>query len=305
MSDIITHVGFATSAGRGDLEHLEESIRRIADLGADVAEIGLCSEDIIAGGRIVESRAKRFADICAKFDIRYTVHGLIVSNFMDEAHLAYQKAAVLALLELCERIGADVLVHHGGHAPIGPRPLLARYDAMERDALSEMADAAGKRGVRLALENIFTMSDSEYRQTPSEIAETVRAVDHPAVMGLIDFSHAYIETTRIGADFRAEIRAMAPATGHLHVHDSFGRPYTMQKFYFTSEAIALGIGDLHMPLGWGDIPWEPIFDEIDVLPGTKLIMEIGERFEAERADCLVRARDLADRVNRRFAAAAA
>lgn len=305
MSNVITHVGFATSAGRGDLEHLEESIRRIVDLGADVAEIGLCSEDIMAGGRIVESRAKRFADICAKFDIRYTVHGLIVSNFMDEPHLAYQKAAVLALLELCERIGADVLVHHGGHAPIGPRQLLARYDAMERDALSEMAEAAGKRGVRLALENIFAMSDSEYRQTPSEIAGTVRAVDHPAVMGLIDFSHAYIETTRIGADFRAEIRAMAPVTGHLHVHDSFGRPYTMQKFYFTSEAIALGIGDLHMPLGWGDIPWEPIFDEIDVLPGTKLIMEIGERFEAERADCLARARDLADRVNRRFAAAAA
>lgn len=305
MSKIITHVGFSTTAKNGDLGHLEESLRRIVDLGADVAELALFGEDLISGGRVIEGRAKRLAEICAKFDIRYTVHGLIVSNFMDEAHLAYQKAAARAMLELCERIGADVLVHHGGHAPIGPRPLLAKYDAMERDALAELADAAGRIGVRMALENIFAVADTEYRQTPSEIAETVRAVGHPSLVGLIDFSHGYIETMRIGADFRAEIRDMAPVAGHLHVHDSFGRPYTMSKFYYTSEAIALGIGDLHLPIGWGDIPWEPIFDEIDVLPGTALIMEIGERFEAERAECLVRARDLAERVNRRFAAVAA
>ncbi|MCX5513604.1 myo-inositol catabolism protein [Kaistia algarum] len=300
MSNIISHVGFSTTAKNGDLGHLEESLRRIVDLGADVAELALFGEDLISGGRVIEGRARRLAEICAKFDIRYTVHGLIVSNFMDETHLAYQKAAVRAMLELCERVGADVLVHHCGQAPIGPRPLLAKYDAMERDALAEMAEAAAKIGVRIALENIFAVADTEYRQTPSELAETIRAVDHPSLVGLIDFSHAYIETTRIGADFRDEVRAMAPVTGHLHVHDSFGRPYTMSKFYYTSEAIALGIGDLHLPIGWGDIPWEPIFDEIDVLPGTALIMEIGERFEAERAECLVRARDLAERVNRRL-----
>jgi sugar phosphate isomerase/epimerase len=305
MSKIITHVGFSTTARNGDLGYLEESLRRIVDLGADVAELALFGEDLISGGRIIESRADRLVEICAKFDIRYTVHGLIVSNFMDATHIAWQKAVAKAMLELCRRIGADVLVQHSGQMPIGPRPMRERYDAIEREALAEIADVAGEAGVRVALENIFAVADSEYRQTPSEIAETVRAVGHPALIGLIDFSHGYIETTRVGADFRAEIRAMAPVTGHLHVHDSFGRPYTMSKFYYTSEAIALGIGDLHLPLGWGDIPWEPIFDEIDVLPGTALIMEIGERFEAERAECLVRARELAERVNRRFASEAA
>ncbi len=68
---------------------------------------------------------------------------------------------------------------------------------------------------------------------------------------------------------------------------------------------ALGIGDLHLPLGWGDLPFEALFDEIEVMPGTALIMEIGERFAAERADSLERARALAARVNARHAAAAA
>ena len=305
MTKVISHVGFSTTARAGDLATLEDSIRRIVDLGADVAELALFGEDLIAGWRIIESRAKRLVEICAKFDIRYSVHGLIVSNFMDAAHLDWQKAVAKAMLELCRRIGADVLVQHSGQMPIGPRPMRERYDALEREALSEIADIAGKAGVRVALENIFAVADTEYRQTPSEVAETVRAVNHPALVGLIDFSHGYIETTRIGADFRAEIRAMAPVAGHLHVHDSFGRPYTMSKFYYTSEAIALGIGDLHMPLGWGDLPFDAIFDEIDPLPGTALIMEIGERFEAERADCLAKARELAERVNRRFAADAA
>lgn len=41
-------------------------------------------------------------------------------------------------------------------------------------------------------------------------------------------------------------------TGHLHVHDSFGLPYSMKRFYHPAEAAALGIGDLHLPIGWGD-----------------------------------------------------
>ena len=301
----ISHVGFATSPDRGDLSGFEAEIAAIVELGADVVELGLFGETIISGGRIIEGRAKALAAICEKFDVRYTVHGLIVSNFMDEAHLAYQKAAVLAMIELCERVGADTLVHHSGHAPMGSRPQLAHYDRVERAALAEMAAAAQRHGVRLALENIFAVEDTEYRQLPSEVAATVRSVASPGLVGLIDFSHAYIEATRTGADLRHEIMAMAPVTGHLHVHDSFGRPYTMSKFYYPSEAVALGIGDLHLPIGWGDLPFESLFDTMDVLPGTALILEVGSRFAMERAETLEKARALADRINRRHAGIAA
>ncbi|MCX5497682.1 TIM barrel protein [Kaistia dalseonensis] len=301
----ISHVGFATTAGIGDLNHLEASLARIVELGADVAELGLCSEDLIAGGRVLEARARRLADICAKFPLRYTVHGLIVSNFMDARNLEFQKAAAAAMLELCSRVGSTILVHHAGHAPMGPKRILVGYDQMQQDALTWLADLAGKHGVRVALENIFAVNDDEYRQMPSEVADTIRAINHPNLVGTIDFSHGYIETTRTGANFIDEMKAMGPVAGHLHVHDSFGRPYTMTKFYQPSEAVALGIGDLHLPLGWGDIPWETLFDTIDVLPGTALIMEIGERFDADRAESIERARKLADRINARHAAIAA
>jgi sugar phosphate isomerase/epimerase len=111
-------------------------------------------------------------------------------------------------------------------------------------------------------------------------------------VALIDFSHAYIESTYRGLDFREQLRAMAPVAGHLHVHDSFGRPQGFYQPHHPQEATALGLGDLHMPLGWGDIDWEAIFAELTFLPNTVLMMEIGRRYWAEQPASLERARRL-------------
>jgi sugar phosphate isomerase/epimerase len=292
-SKIIAGVGFCTGNGTGDLSVLERALARYADLGADIAELSLYSEDLVAGGRVLPERAARLVEITKRYKLGYTVHGLVCSNFMDEVNLPYQKAAMRAMLELCDRVGASVLVHHSGVATRKGPEELARIEAMERDALAEMAEVARSYGVRIALENIFAMSDDEYRKTPSDVAATVAAIGHPNLCALIDFSHAYIESTRRGLDWRAEIRAMAPVAGHLHVHDSFGRPYTMTRFFHQGEPMALGIGDLHMPLGWGDIPWEEIFQELTFPAGTTMIMEITERFDPELPACLARARGLA------------
>lgn len=300
----ITSVGFCTHTGGGNFDTLQASLRTISDLGATAAELSLYGEELIAGGRIVPGRAERLVEITRQFDLRYSVHGQIVSNFMDREHLDLQKTVVRAMLELCNRAGAGILVHHGGQAKMPALTRIGELDQMERDALAEMADIAKGYGVRIALENIFALSDAEYRQTPEKVGETVKAVNSPNLCGLIDFSHAYIECTRLGLNWREQIRAMAPVSGHLHVHDSFGRPYSMTKFYHPAEATALGIGDLHLPIGWGDIPWQEIFSELTFLPDTMLIMEItGERFASEQADSLARARKLVDLVNSRRLAA--
>jgi sugar phosphate isomerase/epimerase len=74
----------------------------------------------------------------------------------------------------------------------------------------------------------------------------------------------------------------------------------MNKFFHPAEATALGIGDLHLPIGWGDIAWDEIFSELSFLPDTTLIMEIGaERFIDQQPACLARARALAEMVNAR------
>jgi len=292
MGNIIG-TGFNAGSMDGEFETLESDLRALADIGCDTVEIGVTSLDLIAGGRIVPERMARLEALTSQFDFRYTVHGLVSSNFMDLPTLPYQLAAAKALVEVSDRIGARILVQHGGALRADDIHQRNAADMREREGLTELAEFAKPYGVRIALENIFTTEPGQYRQTPAEVAETVKAVNHPNVVALIDFSHAYIESTYRGLDFRAQLRSMAPVTGHLHVHDSFGRPQGFYKGYHLQENTAMGIGDLHMPLGWGDIAWEEIFDELTFLPDTVLMMEIGRRYRAEQPASLERARQLA------------
>ncbi|MFK0386532.1 MULTISPECIES: TIM barrel protein [Rhizobium/Agrobacterium group] len=291
MSNLIG-TGFNAGSDDGELATLESDLRALADIGCDTVEIGVTSLDIVAGGRIIEERAERFVKLVKQFDFRYTVHGLVSSNFMDPVTCRYQLDAAKALAVLCERIGAGILVQHGG--ALRPDQIAERADAdkRERDALVELAEFSKEHGVRVALENIFSTQPGQYRQTPAEVAETVRTINHPNLVALIDFSHAYIESTYRGLDFRDQLRAMAPVAGHLHVHDSFGRPQGFYTAYHPQENTALGIGDLHMPLGWGDIDWDDIFSELTFLPQTVLMMEIGRRYRSEQPQSLERANRL-------------
>lgn len=291
MSNLIG-TGFNAGSDDGELATLESDLRALADIGCDTVEIGITSLDIVAGGRIIEERAERFVNLVKQFDFRYTVHGLVSSNFMDPVTCRYQIDAAKALAVLCDRIGAGILVQHGG--ALRPDQIAERADAdnRERDALLELAEFCKGYGVRVALENIFSTQPGQYRQTPAEVAETVKAVNHPNLVALIDFSHAYIESTYRGLDFREQLRAMAPVAGHLHVHDSFGRPQGFYQAYHPQENTALGIGDLHMPLGWGDIDWDGIFAELTFLPDTVLMMEVGRRYRAEQPQSLEHARRL-------------
>ncbi|WP_430249466.1 TIM barrel protein [Neorhizobium sp. DAR64860/K0K1] len=303
MSNIIG-TGFNAGSTNGELESLEKELRILSEIGVDTVELGLTSLDLIAGGRIIEERADRLVALTKQFDFRYTVHGLVSSNFMEPETCRYQLDAAKALAQICDRIGAGILVQHGGNLRAEQIMERAEADAREREALFELAEFCKPYGVRVAFENIFTTEPGQYRQTPTQIAETVKTIGHPNLVALIDFSHAYIESTYRGLNFREELRAMASVAGHLHVHDSFGRPQAFYKGFHVQENTALGIGDLHMPLGWGDIDWEDIFSELTFLPGTVLMMEIGRRYHAEQPASLERAKGLMA-LNDRTAAIAA
>ncbi|WP_055046619.1 TIM barrel protein [Devosia sp. A16] len=291
MSNIIA-TGFNVGSDDGEFASLEADMRALAEMGVDTVEIGITSLDLIAGGRIIKARHEALLALTRQFDFRYTVHGLVSSNFMDPVTQRHQIDAAKALVEVSNSIGAGILVQHSGNLRAEAIADWAGADVLEREALTELADFARPHGVRIALENIFTTEPGQYRQTPTEVAETVRAVNHPNVVALIDFSHAYIESTFKGLDFRAELRAMAPVAGHLHLHDSFGRPQGFYKPFHPQENTAMGIGDLHMPLGWGDIAWDEIFAELSFLPDTVAMMEIGRRYRREQPESLVRARAL-------------
>jgi sugar phosphate isomerase/epimerase len=62
--------------------------------------------------------------------------------------------------------------------------------------------------------------------------------------------------------------------------------------YAPSEELAFGLGDLHLPLGWGDIPWGEILPGLAFQDGTAFIVELPPHFAEEAAAAAAEARRL-------------
>jgi sugar phosphate isomerase/epimerase len=201
------------------------------------------------------------------------------------------QAAVAAMLEICGAIGATVLVHHTGRIAARAAAAIEEAHARERDALQALGDQAARHGVRIAVETLFVFDCGRYTATAARLAQEIRAIDHPQVCGTLDFSHVYLYATFLGLDFAEQVKAFAPVAGHLHVHDSFGRPQ-LAKGASASEDLAFGLGDLHLPLGWGDIPWDALLPQLAFQDGTVFMLELPWIFEDEARHCAREAKRL-------------
>jgi sugar phosphate isomerase/epimerase len=296
-ADTIAGFGFCTDEVRPDLSDLDAQLARIEATGASHCELSLYELDLVVGGRVLPERRRLLERICARRALKYTVHGVLAVNFMDEVHLDAHKAVCRAMLELCAAVGASVMAHHPGRLPATHAAHLERLHGIEREALREMGDVAAGYGVKIAVENLFVEDAREYTPDPVRLAKEIAAIDHPHVCGLLDFSHAYIMAQFRGMDYLETLQAFAPQVNHLHVHDSLGRPTSIGGFYRFAEQIAFGMGDLHMPLGWGDIPWDAILPGLPLRPGTVMIVELQERYWAELEQCAATARRFMEMVN--------
>ncbi len=286
MNDNVAGFGFSTSQGR-DLRGLDEDLGRIVGLGAAFAELSLCGMDVVVAGKPFAPRLRELERLCAKHRLRYTAHGPLAVNFMDPRHDALFRRTVQGYLEVCDAVGAGVLVLHTGVIAQRPQPELDQLHAREREALRFLGDAAARANVKLALETLFPTAPGTYTASPSRLAAEIEGIDHPNVMGCLDLSHAYLTCTALGLDFEAEVVRFGEVTGHLHLHDSFGQPETV-KGYLPSETLAFGLGDLHLPIGYGDIPFERILPQLAVRPNTVLLCELPPHFHVDGAHCAER-----------------
>jgi sugar phosphate isomerase/epimerase len=295
--DPIAGFGFCTDGARPDLSDLDDQLARIEATGASHCELSLYELDLIVGGRVLPERRRQLERICARRALRYTAHGVLTVNFMDEANLEAHRAVCRAMLELCGAVGASVMAHHPGKIAARPAPEIERLHRLERETLRAMGDVAAGHGVTIAVENLFVEDGATYTPDPVRLAKEVAAIEHPNVCGLLDFSHAYIMSRVRGLDFRAAVGAFASRVNHLHVHDSLGRPTTIGRFYRFAEQIAYGMGDLHLPMGWGDLPWDDVLPGLPVRPGTVLIVELMARHWSELDACAATTRRFMTMIN--------
>lgn len=271
--------GISAQLGKTDLSDLAGILDSVEELGAETIEIPLYDMDVIVGGKIRAERLKLMAEACAGRDVTYTVHGPLAINFMDqpfrlERHMDVLKAALDASAE----IGAVHYVMHTGMIPTQLAEGVEAAYGRQREMLAKAGDHAGERDIFLCVENLFGGYEGKvHTATPSRLARELGAIDHSHVLATLDFSHAYLHCNFLGIDFLSEIELLSPYAKHLHMHDSFGRQDDVWMFT-DGERTAYGHGDLHLPVGWGDIPWADIFERCLFPEETVFNIELKQRY---------------------------
>lgn len=260
--------------------------------GVDFVELPLHAMDLIAGGRVLGERVKAVKAILAGRTLRYTVHGPLAINLMDiQERLPRHQDVLKASLDVSAELEALHYVLHGGIYDDARSGEAEDLYAQQRDILAAFAETAQSLGLIIVVENLFA-SPGQHTALPSRLARELAVIAHPNIWACLDFSHGYLRCSALGADYIREVTALAPFAKHLHIHDSFGK-VSVTRTPRRSERLAYGEGDLHLPLGLGDIPWERLMERLQFPGGTVFNIELAPPYWDDLGKAITATRQLA------------
>ena len=231
---------------------LATDLQHLCAEGFTAAEFGVGALLCILGGRLSQRLVEPVAALCAEHRevLRYSVHSPAALDLRDRRHPDLHRDILLATVGFAAAIGAGHVVVHYEARSDDPA-----IEEQYRAAILRGADLAGRHGVTLCVENIEV-------ERSERVVEFVAGLDHPHVRMTYDFGHDYLAADLFGYDFLSAASACAPYVAHLHLTDNFGRfnparlgDFTLYQAIPYSEIVTTGLGDLHLPLGLGTLPF--------------------------------------------------
>jgi len=281
LANGVLGTGISAHKRANDLGDFGEELDMIEALGVEAIELPTYDMDIVVGGKIRRPQMEALRRACAGRDMIYSVHGPLAINFMDDAWRLPRHMEVLeASLEVAAEVGAEHYVVHSGLVRQQQGEAVEAALMRQREWLSRAGDVARQHGLIICVETLFAgYEGAGIASSASRLAGELAAIGHPNVLATLDFSHAWLKLDYDGRrdDFLAELKPLAPWSKHLHIHDSFGRQDDIWM-YSEGERVAYGHGDLHLPVGWGQIPWDRIVAECEFPEGVLFNIELKERY---------------------------
>lgn len=301
--------GFAINADAGFLDGNMETMRRelsyYRESGFTHVELSPHGVGVVCNGRLIPQRMAELQAILTDFPFRYTVHGPNTLNLMNLSEPETERHLFLASIEFTRAVQGELLVYHSGRYipeenfqnPHFQRPTPGEMELMwetEKRLLREMATIAKGFGVRIGLENARPYLDGSpycYAERLDHLKRMVEEVDRENVGICLDVGHGYLAARFYGFDFLGAISSVAPYVNHVHLHDNYGKASTSYEKKQV-EMAAVGRGDMHLPVGWGEIPAAGVMALLKRYCGV-VTLEMRPRYRAYFGQALTYARELA------------
>ncbi|MBN1584626.1 MAG: sugar phosphate isomerase/epimerase [Anaerolineae bacterium] len=303
MNNNLIGINQAPISSRNAFQQLERQLAHFQSLGFSLVEIDITPFHLIINGEIHRPSLDTFLAVVRDFDLHYSVHGLQRLNLAYDSRHALCRQIMRCQIEICRAMGAMCLVYHSGlqaldEARYGVRRTLlddrelaagARQEVL---ALKELAPIAEDGGVLIGMENGDThqwehdliarfgqprtaLSHHHPRIHIEPIVRQIQAIDRPNVGLTLDVGHLHIAAHDMGFDYLEAIEQAAPWLKHVHLSDNLGQ--VDRGFDNEPDRWAFGEADIHMPPGWGAIPYREIFARWPDYSGA-IILEIKSSF---------------------------
>lgn len=269
----------------------EARLGRLVELGYETVEVRLHhvgapsgAEPVVVGGRL---NGRRVAELVRSLDrapLRRTLHASQI--FPGEPALRQIGVEIAeAMVDLGEAIGAEVIVVHPESAEADDDADAIREEMVrQRRVIGRMAERAAAFGARVAMENMTSVRS--YASDPVALCAEVAALHaagHTNVGICLDVGHMALAATARGFDFVEAVRRVAPLVVHTHMSDNFGRPAPTAGLSVL-EQMRFGIGDLHLPFGWGNIPHDAAFAGADLARSPLFLYELNQGLRGSLAE---------------------
>ncbi len=282
---------------------LEKRLAEIQQMGIELVELDIAPFHLIVHGEIHRPSLAEFLAITRQFDLRYSVHGLMRLNLAYDSRHELCCQIMRSQIEICRALQACCLVYHSGLQAMDE----ARYE-VRRTLLTtaELAEGARREVVafrtlatRLADANLIVgMENGDTHQWEhaliarfglpraallqhharihiAPIVRQLEAIGSPHVGLTVDVGHLHIAAHDMGFDYFEAVEQATPWVKHIHLSDNLG--LLDRGFGIERDRWAFGEADIHMPPGWGCVPYRQVFDRWPDFQGH-MIMELETAF---------------------------
>jgi len=255
---------------------LIKQLKIFEEIKFDSVEISPGRSGIIKNGLLDKRECSKFLDILSSYGFSYTVHAPYEMNLVSPILLKISEKVMKSCIDLCVMLDSDVLVIHSGY--VTPADKMSKSEALRIlvSSLKKWGRYARDSSVLIGVEN-GDLGFTHLCREIDKLIDVVKKVNMDSVGITFDAGHAFISARYYKFNFLEAVKNVAPYMIHMHLHDNYGEfdPLSPDK-----KNIVFGYGDLHMPIGWGKIPYREVFRLIKGRYKRELyLLEIDPKFQ--------------------------
>ena len=283
----------------GDLSKLGEELRQFKEAGADCCELVLHGLDVVIGTRIIDSRQEAVIKVLREYDMEYTLHMPHGLNLLDSDNQAEYLDIFRSSIEFARAAGIKLINYHAG---------MRRTDDKKSPGDKKKTDAQTKQNPKVLIQNemeqikslakdapdiLFCIENALFGKSPEVISvanNTASIIEFCQQVGLpnfkltFDIGHSFLFNSGEKTALLEDMERLLPYIGHIHLHDNCGT-WKEMRFGDGGHRLVLGAGDIHLPLGWGKLPFNDTLALLKDYSGI-INLEIEQRFSSHYGECI-------------------